>query len=366
MTFFNPKEDVIDLELTQYGKFLLSMGGLKPEYYAFFDDDILYDSEYASTTEHQNKSKDRVLDETPRLKTQYVFRGIETEVKKSNRLTRYGEIIIEDELHKSDMLKGVKIQQTSDKNYALSAPLGTSNMISNYIPSWKIGFLKGEISSLNTIMTGSFHNVKIPQLESEPEYIISIEQEEILPEEATSLEDVDSIVVGDPNVPGSNVDAALAAEQFPDGTVVIVEEDYLLLQVGENNTEFNVKNFDIEVFEIQTEVDSNLSDDSKEVLVPLYFQKEPELIVNGILLDEEEIEKQTQNQEINSTYVDRFFDVLTDSEIPDEIFCSVKPIGEKTDEIYFGVDFECPDKSEEIGTKDMYKSTFKEGDYEDC
>ena len=34
MTFFNPKEDVVELQLTQYGKFLLSMGRLKPEYYS--------------------------------------------------------------------------------------------------------------------------------------------------------------------------------------------------------------------------------------------------------------------------------------------------------------------------------------------
>ena len=43
MSFFNKKEDVIDLQLTQYGKYLLSQGKLKPVYYAFFDDDILYD-----------------------------------------------------------------------------------------------------------------------------------------------------------------------------------------------------------------------------------------------------------------------------------------------------------------------------------
>jgi len=366
MTFFNPKEDVIDIKLTQYGKFLLSMGELKPEYYAFFDDDILYDAGYASETENQNAAKGRILTKTPRLKAQYVFRGIETEIKKSNRLTRYGEEVIDDVLYKSDLLKGTRIQQTADKNYSLSAPIGTSDMVSDYAPSWKIGFLKGELDSADTSLTGSYQTVRIPQIETLPEYLISVIQDEVLPQEETSLEDVDSIVVGDPNVPGSNVDAALAAEQLPDGTVISVEEDYILLEIGEHNSEFNIKNFDIEVFEIQSEVDTKIPLGTKEVLVPLYFQKQPEMIVNGILLDKEEIENQTKNQEINPTYVDLFFDVLVDKEIPEEIFCSVKPIGEKTDEIYFGVDFDCPEGPEQVGTKDMYKSTFKEDDFEDC
>ena len=41
MTFFNRKEDVLDIQMTQYGKYLLSKGVFRPVYYAFFDDDIL-------------------------------------------------------------------------------------------------------------------------------------------------------------------------------------------------------------------------------------------------------------------------------------------------------------------------------------
>ena len=43
MTFFNQKEEVLQIELTQYGKYLLSRGKWKPAYYAFFDDDVIYD-----------------------------------------------------------------------------------------------------------------------------------------------------------------------------------------------------------------------------------------------------------------------------------------------------------------------------------
>jgi len=42
--FLNKKEQVIDFQLTPYGVQRLSVGKLSPEYYAFFDDGILYDS----------------------------------------------------------------------------------------------------------------------------------------------------------------------------------------------------------------------------------------------------------------------------------------------------------------------------------
>ena len=44
MEFFNKKEEVIDLKLTQFGRHLLSKGKFKPVYYSFFDDNIMYDS----------------------------------------------------------------------------------------------------------------------------------------------------------------------------------------------------------------------------------------------------------------------------------------------------------------------------------
>ena len=50
MRFFDKKEEVLDIELTQYGKHLLSRGKFKPTYYAFFDNNVLYDPEYADTT----------------------------------------------------------------------------------------------------------------------------------------------------------------------------------------------------------------------------------------------------------------------------------------------------------------------------
>ena len=76
MEFFNKKEDVIDLELTPYGEYLLLKGKFKPDQYAFFDDEILYDSKCTDvdSEEAQNDIKDRIK-EVPRLKTQSVFQN---------------------------------------------------------------------------------------------------------------------------------------------------------------------------------------------------------------------------------------------------------------------------------------------------
>ena len=56
MKFLNKKEQVIDLEVTPYGKSLLARGRFMPEFYAFYDNDILYDGEYGGVLEHQNSS----------------------------------------------------------------------------------------------------------------------------------------------------------------------------------------------------------------------------------------------------------------------------------------------------------------------
>ena len=82
MKFFDRKEEVIDLQLTQYGKHLLSKGQFSPIFYAFYDNDILYDSQYTGLIEDQNTIKTRIKDQTPRSKTQYLYHGLENDFLK--------------------------------------------------------------------------------------------------------------------------------------------------------------------------------------------------------------------------------------------------------------------------------------------
>ena len=62
MTFLNKKQQVFDFQLTPHGKIELSKGTFSPEYYAFFDDNVIYDKSYVSgsSVEKQNQIHNRI------------------------------------------------------------------------------------------------------------------------------------------------------------------------------------------------------------------------------------------------------------------------------------------------------------------
>ena len=70
MAFFNKKYDVLDIELTPYGRHLLQNGKLMPAYYAFFDDDVLYDCAAGGFTEKNSDVKNRIINH---LISQFLF-----------------------------------------------------------------------------------------------------------------------------------------------------------------------------------------------------------------------------------------------------------------------------------------------------
>ena len=80
MSYLDPKEQVINLDLTPYGRYLLSVGKLNPVYYGFFDDDIIYDSSFANiSSEKQSDIEERILNETPRFTAQGNLTGRESD-----------------------------------------------------------------------------------------------------------------------------------------------------------------------------------------------------------------------------------------------------------------------------------------------
>ena len=80
MGFFDKKEEVLNIELTPYGRKLLSQGKMKPYCYSFFDDDILYNSEKGGFTENNTQTKDRILNQTISLKPQRTYKGVESNI----------------------------------------------------------------------------------------------------------------------------------------------------------------------------------------------------------------------------------------------------------------------------------------------
>ena len=170
MEFFNKKEEVIDLQLTQYGKFLLSMGKLKPVYYAFHDENIVYDSNYAGFSETQNDTHPRIQEETPNTKIIHNFHSIEDDMARAVEIQNSGD----------SELAQLMLQQTAEKSQVLINPLGNSNLATDKMPSWNLSLLSGKILTGSTsptlTLSSSAATLNIPQIEIE---MILIEIERI-------------------------------------------------------------------------------------------------------------------------------------------------------------------------------------------
>ena len=282
MGFFNKKEEVIEIQLTQYGKHLLSRGKFSPKMYAFFDDDVMYDSSYAEMEEEQSDIQKRIEDDSPRLKAQYVFSSREREVKRVTAALGSGKVDLQDRI----------VQPTADKHYALSAPLGNSEIGNNKAPAWKINFLRGAAAERVEHITGAAPTMKIPQLSLKPIMYRTRIWSDIPPDNSFS----GLAQSGDIYGPGTQGDLSVTLQQYEDGSYVSIQEDYVIVDVREDNSQFQNENFEVEVFLVEN-VDSQdnivpkalLGEvESREKLYPLSFMRQKTYIKNGFLLDKPE------------------------------------------------------------------------------
>lgn len=154
MTFFNRKEEVIQVQLTRVGRQKLAIGKFIPKFYEFLDDDVLYDKRNFSpdSIEEQNDIKDRIKEKV----------SLRSLTAKQSVPVQSGTYLQENRL-----IEG----------------LGTFIPYSNYRPAWKIDALDGvlfsgsgeiDYSSLestanNGIVVGPTYE-KIPQLSLVCEY----------------------------------------------------------------------------------------------------------------------------------------------------------------------------------------------------
>ena len=313
MTFFNKKEDVLDIELTPYGRSLLSQGKLEPKYYAFFDDDILYDSQAGGFSEEQNVIKTRIISETPRIRSQ---RDLQSPEKILSEYERTEE--------------NNRPHTTIKMNY-MTEPMGTSDQASDFAPSWDSLFLQGEITgTVNTNLTGSnLYLRQIPQINADIEYTLEVRN---------SSEDS---VVGGPSI-SSRVPVGTI---YGDGTYLNVKENQILCQLSEINGFFHKDGLEIEVY--------MYDDDSEENIIPLKFAPKQSMIVDGILLED----AGQPNIELDPTYVEYYMNLRVDSQISQEDLCKgIRKLQSK--DIELDMDLECPDLRT---TKyNIYGSTFSD------
>jgi len=321
--FFNSKEEVLDVQLTQYGRHLLSQGQWKPTYYAFFDDGVIYDYARAGvTTEAKNDIEARIQDETPYFRTQTNFSG-------RDEFFFDGVNDVEDRVR-----LGVY-----EKLTVLPMTLGTTTLDSEKTPAYKIRFIEGEIQNLEYNITGAVRTtnvgagvtnstsqqlLEIPQLDLDVEFQISTERRGTEPK--------------------FEFDPALAPNTiYADDAQVYVGPDQLIFVIEEENATFDYENFDIEVFEIQEGV-GNIGE---PILEPLSFVKPVQNVVDNQMIDQREAEilagrLDGRPPELDPTYVEYFFNVNTDSEIDENVICrSIKSL--KSTDLFSDLDINCPD-----------------------
>ena len=316
MKFFNKKEQVIDLQLTQFGKRLLSKGKFKPYYYAFFDDGILYDSQYGGFSEPQNAAQSRIIKETPQIETQHVFAGIESNIKKSNEFIRSTP---EEKSEQPGVLEtidqGTFFQSFEDKQYALSYMLGTSELTSDKMPAWKISFLHGEISGA----------VKTQYMSNCGNQILDIP--EITPKPITYKTQIENIPA--PELAGYKPGAAGLGNVYGTDPAQIINifevNSAILLEIEEENSQFQSENFDIEIYEIKEEETPGVTlcdgATKREELIPLFFIKKPTMIENGIIKDTPPPTFQNLNMNLDSSYVEYYMNIQVDNEIGPDVIC---------------------------------------------
>ena len=329
MKFFNPKEEVLDIKLTNYGRHLLSKGLWRPTFYSFMDDNVLYDSQYGGFTESKNSAEGRIQDETPLLRSQGIFNG-----RDEHLFDGVGDI--------TDRMR----LSTYEKMTVMPFSLGTSALDSTKLPAIRMQFLEGEIKDLEFNSTGSTRTtktggasnalshqlLKIPQIEMDVEY---------------------KITVAPLNTPEKRfeVDPALTpGTLYADGNEVLVGPEQIIIVAEEINAPFDFHNFDIEVYEITDDFDVN----GEQIKVPLNFVKPLEMVENNILLDREEAEVKAgringATPPLDPSFVSYYFDINVDSEISETILCkSISQLSRKGKSLFTDVNITCPDLSDVI------------------
>lgn len=288
MTFFNKKEEILELKLSSYGKQKLAAGTFKPVYYAFFDDDILYDGGHAGISEDNNDIEPRIQENSPSLRCQTNFSDLEKKVKKQTHDQ------INDTYHESnvtDLKHDPSVFQDYD-GLRNVLPLGNSQLGNQYVASWRVEFLEGQYSS-------SVSNINEPNRKP----IINIPQIESNLIVRPQLVDKDFKGVTDPETD------RFIYENPDTNQFIRLTEDYILLDVSEANVDFLNDSFELEVYEVTT------NSDNQEILTPKMFKKEVQKIVDGILLDQEEVDAQVSEAQVDEKFAEYYFNITVDDKI---------------------------------------------------
>lgn len=339
MSFFDQKEEVLDIELTPYGRNLLSRGKWKPFYYAFFDDDIIYDSKYCNVQETAAELVERIKS-IPRLKTHYSFTGIEKQVEKNLEAVKQNK----------QMLESLIQPAKADKHFYSHGRLGNSVLGDRNLPALTMQALNGEIDNTTIFQIGDKPNLKTPliQLKDINYNIKSINLQ-------TNSEQVNPITI---------------PLSFSDGTALEIVDDFLLLEFNENNVEDQVKNFEIEMYSVETDEETG-----EENYIQIYFDQKFQNYKNGILLDPPKLSQEDQKyydeqRSLDNFRAENYFNILIDNEIDKNLICKlINKVSNGNTSQYLS-SYDCEEASKEDGQKidttSIYKTSLSEDEIKKC
>ena len=327
--FINKKEQVFDFQLTTYGREMLSIGSLKPTFYTFFDDNIIYDDRYAggatngvgtrigkTAPEPQNNIHYRIKNETQYLESLTSFEGAEKASSENG-----GHVV--DFSNLQNYPSKYKLKKDIFK---FDSAIGDAYLDgeANIAPAWKVVALQSKIvGSTTTSSVGQ----NIPQID-----IIANYNKEIHPPRFD---------FEPPDVRGINIESAA----FIDKNTIAIRQNDPVIYAEEVNTETLTENFDIEVFEIIKDSDQNATLERK------FFEKTIPQIVNGIMVSPTEVK--SPDQYLTTDSVEYYFDIHTDQKVNQTLACKGAEIFNKQS-YYIELDFECDKSAGENVYYDIY------------
>tara|TARA_R110000824_G_scaffold46692_7_gene133829 strand:+ start:22140 stop:23207 length:1068 start_codon:yes stop_codon:yes gene_type:complete len=342
--FLNKNEQVLDIQLTNYGRHLISVGKFKPVYYAFYDDNIIYDGQYTGATEKQNDVISRIKNDSQYIGSLSTFEDQENTLRTSNAGTTGTENYFNTDVNNIT-------DEPKAENYIYTAMIGDAFLDgeTQNAPAWKIVALEGEISSSTPIDTKN--DIRIPQVNIEINYV-------------KEVQDYDPDIL----LKEENFRETLAStDTFKDGRVIKLIKQDLMVYGDEVNTELLTENFDIEVFEILKDAKRAVCPtcEKGDVLKRKYFTSTNTAIAGGemnvvvgldgnMMAIEANAEPNNKDTSITQDSVAYYFDILTDGSVDKKTACKLSSDFNKNS-YYIDLDFDCERiKEEEILELDIY------------
>ena len=300
--FLDKKERVIDFQLTPYGKHRLSIGKLKPTFYAFFDQGVLYDSNYAGFKEAQNNINHRIKNKTQFIEGILSFEELENSVPPSSFLggiETYKYVVpditgdtlltfdetratLESALVGIDSMSDEELRTLIEESEYVGLYSGVSMFDLDVVPqkytpkpevlsfesaigdarfegantqaapAWKIVSCQGEMTNI-TEKDARKYDFSVAEFDNETKEF-NIPQINIDAFYTKLISKPDT----DPRVINSISDGYTETPLFADGNIIKLIRDDIVIYGEEINTELLTENFDVEVFEMEEDVGANI------------------------------------------------------------------------------------------------------------